>query len=220
MENQRESDIDKGNLEGEVLVEIYADLGLNLIHKKKPDNRIERLEETYGDIRNELLYLLSQDSISLDDEIESISLKSSERDTARRMANKVHYERKKPTEVVSLSWVPEYLSSPEIEEDYRKEIEVLDQNPNEEVTSRILEILSADETISASEVEERFSAEVYLDLDPWMTYLETQSVIEKVEDQEYRLVEENISDRFFGEKLNAEGRIKDQKRYGNDTWKP
>lgn len=216
-----EKEVDKGSLEPDTLIEIYSDLGLNLIHNKKPYERTDILEEKYGDIRNELLYLQSTGDISVDGEIEEISLRPMKRDIARKIADRVHNQRKIPAEVAEMSWIPDYLSSPDIiEEDYREETELLDQRPDEEVPTRIFEILDAEKPLTSSDVEEKFSAEINFQLEPWMKYLETQGVVEKVESERYRLVEENISEKFFGTKLNAEGRIKDQERYGNDPWKP
>lgn len=220
MDVENKTDIDKGSIDSEALIEIYADLGLYLMYDDKPEDSVEKFQEKYGEIRNELVYLRSREAVTLDDNIEKISLKSSDRNIAHRIANEIHNEKNHPDEVVDLSWVPEYLSSPEMKEEQSEPVKNLDQRPSDKVPTRVFEALSSDEPLYPSEVEEEFAAETTFDLEPWMKYLETQGAVEKVEPGGYRLVEGNISDRFFGEKLNTEGRIKDHERYGNDPWKP
>jgi hypothetical protein len=219
MEIERQEDIDKGSLDREKLIEIYSDLGLYLMYQDEPEDRIEKFREKYGDIRNELLYLDSRDIVSIDDKVENISLKSSDRTLARRIADKVHNEKKQPSEVIELSWIPDYLSSPEIKERYQGTGETIDQNPSEEISTRIFEILSEDGALYPSEVEERFSTDISPDPAPWLIYLEAQDAVERTKEDKYRLVEENISDSFFGEKLNTAGRLKDEQNHGNDPWK-
>jgi hypothetical protein len=219
METEYNSDIDKGELEGEVLIEIYADLGLKLMYNDPATDRVQKFQEKYGDIRNELIHLRDQDAITIDEETNYISLKHSDRTIARKIANEVHNEKKHPVYVSNLSWIPEYLSEPEMEEEYNKPLEDPTQDPDEDVVAPVIEVLSED-ALKPHQVEEELVADINFEIEPWLKYLETQDILERSESGHYSLVEENIVERFLEGGFNSKGQIKERDRYGNDPWKP
>lgn len=211
--------VDKGRIDPEKLVEIYSDFGLQMDYNEKPKRQITKLEEQFGDITSEILYLNKIGAVEYS-ENKSVTLETSERKIARRLSQRVFRDKEKPSEVVESGDIAHHLEEPDSSEDYNKPIDCIDQEVNDELYTRIIDILSNGEALTAEEVEEELAVDVNFDLEPKLRNMERKGAAARVEEDRYRLLPENIDESFFGEELNLEGQLRDQQRHGNDPWKP
>lgn len=164
-------------------------------------------------------HLWKEDILRYNREENKVALEREERDLAKELGIELYRKGRKPEELAGEEWVPEHISNPDTEEEFNALSQSLDQAPDDELYTRIIEALSG-RALTPGEVEDELAVEVNFDLEPKLGYMETQSVAKRREDGRYELLPENIDESFFGEDLNIRGVLKEDQRQDNDPWKP
>lgn len=217
MEKRGPEYVDKGELSPEKLVEIYSDFGLMMEYDEKPEMQVSDLEDRFGDVTNEVLYLSKIGAVEYRDD-SHIKLGASERSIANRMNQRIVWESERPSEVVENGALPDYLKEPEMSEEYREAIDSVDQRFNEEIYTRMVEIL-VDEALEPEGVEDELVGEINFDPETRLRIMERKGSAVGKADGTYELVPERIGDHFFGEEMTSES-LRSEQWHDNNPWKP
>lgn len=209
--------IDKGGIDAEKLVDIYSEFGLQMEHDRKPEWELSHLESRYGDLTNEILYLNSIDAVRYNEE--KVVLKASERSIAERVNRTMINEKKVASQLLESGILPEYLQEPSITEDYSEPVEGLDQRFDDEVYTRIIEILSDGGDMTPAEISEEVAVDIFPELEPRLRIMERKGSALRKDSGEYRLLTERIDDSFFGEDLNVRGALKQEEQKSDNPWR-
>lgn len=210
--------VDK-EVDPEKLVRIYAEFGLLMEYDEKPENKISNLEERFGYVTNEVLYLEKIGAVEYSDDW-SVTLRTSERPIAETLNQRLSWDGEQPEDILKSGALPGYIEEPEIKEDFNTPNDSLDQDPDDELYTRIIEALSGGRALKPGEVEDELAVDVNFDLKPKLDYMETQNAAIRRKDGRYELLPENIDDSFFGEGLNKRGVLAERQRHRNNPWKP
>lgn len=205
-------------IDQESIIELYGLLGL---YSRDQTYRVSigKLERDHdGDTTNGLLYLGNQGFIDVETDRQEVKLHINEMEEAERTASKLYFERKDPGNLEQ-DYLPDSVSEPELQEDLNAPTLELDQNPSSEIYSRIIDSLTDDEAFLPDEVEEELAVETSFEIEPRLRYMETQNIVERVENDRYRLNPEKIDATVIRDAERTQS-IKQIQRYGNDPWKP
>lgn len=216
--------IEKGEMEAGKIVEIYSEFGLKLSENPNPGDMPsvdrDRLEEIYGNISNELLYLSSIDAVEIENR-ESIRLNPSE----ASLANKInHLETEK--NIISYQILedddyslPPYLSDPNMEEEFNEKT-ALEMNPSKEIGSRVAHAMDYEKGMTAEEVENSMALEVTSDVEAWLTQLELMGVAKKT-DSGYMLRDcEEVREFLDRTEQEVSKSLKQEQRHNREPFKP
>lgn len=210
--------VDKGEIDPEKLVEIYADFGLARSYDEPARYSISELEGTYGDLTNEILYLKHIGAVNFTSHDE-IEMRSSENKIAKRIESRIYWDgTSSPSEVLEQEeGLPSYILEPKIEEERHPSIDG-EQDPNLTIISELLGALG-DEPASETDIISKLPGEPTFDTGFWLEYLETQGAATRT-DSGY-ILNEGIDLADIDVDISENTRsLKERNRYGNDPWKP
>lgn len=214
--------VEKGEMDAGRIVEIYSEFGFRL--GENPDagdmpsvNR-DRLEEIYGDISNEILYLSSVDAVEIENR-GSVRLNPSEAGLANKI-NRLETEQNMiPHQLLDeYSFLPPYLSDTSMEEEFNEDTN-LEMNPSTEIGSRIAHSMEYEKGMTAEEIENDMVLEITSDVKDWLTLLELMNIARKT-DSGHKLRDcKEVREFLDGTEQEASRSLKQEQRRSEEPFK-
>ncbi|MFB6208743.1 MAG: hypothetical protein ABEJ56_01245 [Candidatus Nanohaloarchaea archaeon] len=211
--------VDKGSVDPEILVEIYANFGSYESSDQKPKEKKQNLEELFGNISSELLYLREHELVTVlaDGEQLNVKLSYGEWELAEEIFERT-CRSEKPSEIMEDMDLPHYLENPEdTAEEYFNPYVEGSHHPPVELLEEIIRNIPEGEEVSPDEVTEKTRILSHRGLRRWMNYLEGQEVLERTESGRFRIVDSADIDHILEE---PEESLKNKERFGRNPWKP
>lgn len=222
VEHREPGYVDKGEVDENKLVKLYSHLGAYINRNNIPSKEIEDLEDAYGDISQELLYMKEENLAYLVGENNlRVVLAENERGLAEKIY-RMSLQNMAPEEIVhDHQSIPSYITSPgSFEEEFNTETD-LTHEPPEEVIGRVVNALPEKEAVEPGSIEGSMDVEIGSGIEFWLDYLETQDVVEKESSERVKLVDSEEVNRLLEESSEKYSEsLKQQQRFRNDPWKP